>query len=55
MKDEIIDEIRKIRSQLDKKMRSNPKKYNEEIKKLEKDNRSRIVSGRPKYKKPKAA
>ena len=34
MKDEIIDEIRKIRSQLDKKMRSNPKEVqrrNQEI------------------------
>jgi len=29
-----MDEIRKIRNQLDKKMRANPKKYGEEIKKL---------------------
>jgi len=55
MKDEIMDEIRKIRNQLDRKMRTNPKKYDEEIKKLEKENRNRLVPGRPKYKKPKEA
>lgn len=55
MKKEPIDEIRGIRKQLEKLIKSNPRKFKEEIKKIEKENRNRIVVGRPKLKSKKAA
>ena len=55
MEKEPIEEIRGIRKKLDKAVKSNPKKFKEEIKKIEKENRNRIVVGRPKFKSKKAA
>jgi len=55
MEKEPIEEIREIRKKLDKIIKSNPKKFREDIKRIEKENRNRIVVGHPKFKKRKAA
>jgi hypothetical protein len=55
MEREPIEEIRDIRRKLDKLIKSNPKNFKEDIKKIEKENRNRIVVGRPKFKSKKAA
>jgi hypothetical protein len=55
MEKEPIEEIRGIRKKLDKLIKSNPKKFKEEIKKFEKETKNRIIVGRPKFKSKKAA
>jgi hypothetical protein len=55
MEKEPIDEIRGIRKKLDKMIKSNPKKFKEEIKRIEKESKNRIVVGRPKFKSKQAA
>ena len=50
MKDEIIDEIRKTRKKLDKLLKSDPQKFKDQIKKIEEDQKNRMVIGKPKYK-----
>ena len=55
MEKEPIEEIRGIRKKLDKLIKTNPRKFREEIKRIEKENISRIVVGRPKFKSKNAA
>lgn len=55
MKDEVLDELRKIKLKLEKRMLSNPKKFAEDMKKIEQENKHRLLVGKPRFKKPKAA
>jgi ElaB/YqjD/DUF883 family membrane-anchored ribosome-binding protein len=55
MADEIIEEIRKIRSDLDKLIKKDPAKFKKEIEEIEKKYKDRLVSGKPRYIKKSAA
>ena len=55
MADEIIEEIRKIRADLDKLIETDPAKFKKEIEDIEKRYKDRLVSGKPRYIKRSAA
>lgn len=55
MEKDPIAEIREVRKKLDRLFKTNPNKFKDEIKKIERENRNRIIVGTPKFKSNKAA
>ena len=55
MKDPIVEEIRKIRLDVDKEIQSNPEKFDEEIRSIQERYKERLVTFPPKSSKKFAA
>ena len=55
MKDEIIEEIRKVRLELDELIKNDPEQFKREIEDIQNRYKDRLVSGQPRYIKKNAA